>query len=127
MTEGQSHKMGASRVGELVQAAHWAFARQKAHAIDFWERNRDELKKQLKKLTESHDLTLCRTGRKPENPQLKYELAKAKGSLKQELANAPPEVQKEAAEKEKAEEVKKTEKKVEEAKKEEKKEEKKAE
>merc|ERR1711906_4233 len=46
MTEGQSHKMGASRVGELVQAAHWAFARQKAHAINFWERNRDELKKQ---------------------------------------------------------------------------------
>ena len=113
MAEGASHKMGASRVGELVQAAHvcstlltihfddcrlaqWAFARQKAHAIDSWERNRGELQKQLKTLTEAHDLTLCRTGRKPENPQLRYQLKKAKGSLKNELQSMPADVQKAA-------------------------------
>lgn len=116
MTQGQSNRMGASRVGELTQAAHWAFARQKAHAIDFWERNRRTLKTQLKKLTEQHDLTLCRTGRKPENPQLKYELDKAKGSLKKELKNMPPEAQKAAAEKEKEKKVEKAEKKVKEEK-----------
>merc|ERR1711998_466481 len=114
MTEGQSHKMGASRVGELVQAAHWAFARQKAHAIEFYSRNKRELKKQLKKITEAHDLTLCRTGRKPENPQLKYELEKAKGSLQKELANAPPEAQKAAAEKEQQKKVEEQQKKVDE-------------
>jgi len=118
MTQGQSHKMGASRVGELVQAAHWAFARQKAHAIEFWERNRDELKKQKKKLTEAHDLTLCRTGRKPENPQLKYELEKAKGALKNELSNMNPEAAKAAEEKQAEKKVEETEKKVEAAEKE---------
>jgi len=117
MTQGQSHKMGASRVGELVQAAHWAFARQKAHAIEFWERNRNELKKQLKKLTTQHDLTLCRTGRKPENPELKYQLDKAKGALKQELSNMPADAQKAAEEKEAEKKVEETEKKVEAAKK----------
>jgi len=125
MTEGQSHKMGASRVGELVQAAHWAFARQKAHAIEFWERNRDELKKQMKKVTEGHDLTLCRTGRKPENPQLKYELEKAKSSLKQELKNMPEAAQQAAKAKAQEKKVEASEKKVEEKKEEEKKEEKK--
>merc|ERR1711990_204674 len=98
MTEGQNHKMGASRVGELVQAAHWAFARQKAHAIEFYERNRRELMKEKAKITEAHDLTLCRTGRKPPNPQLKYELEKAKGSLAKQLANMPAEAQEKAKE-----------------------------
>merc|ERR1711998_291631 len=101
MTSGQSNKMGASRVGELVQAAHWAFARQKAHAIESYSRNRKELKEQMKKSTEAHDLTLCRTGRKPENPQLRYELKKAKGALKQELTNMPADAVKAAEEKEK--------------------------
>jgi len=127
MAEGASHKMGASRVGELVQAAHWAFARQKAHAIDSWERNRGELQKQLKTLTEAHDLTLCRTGRKPENPQLRYQLKKAKGSLKNELQSMPADVQKAAVAKAKEKEVADAEKKVEEVKEEEKKEEKPAE
>jgi hypothetical protein len=127
MTEGQNHKMGASRVGELVQAAHWAFARQKAHAIEFYERNRRELMKEKAKITEAHDLTLCRTGRKPPNPQLKYELQKAKGSLAKQLANMPAEAQEQAKEAEEKKSVEGAEKKVEEAKKEEKEEEKKAE
>jgi len=101
MTEGQSHKLGASRVGELVQAAHWAFARQKAHAIEFYDRNVKELHKQLKKVTEAHDLTLCRTGRKPENPQLKYELDKAKKDLQKQLQNMPAEAQEKAKDAEK--------------------------
>merc|ERR1712070_1079297 len=80
--------MGASRVGELVQAAHWAFARQKAHAIEFYARNRKTLMEQKKKLTEAHDLTLCRTGRKPPNPQLKYEQEKAKEADAEKKAEA---------------------------------------
>lgn len=127
MTEGQNNKMGASRVGELVQAAHWAYARQKAHAIEFYARNRKELMAQKKKLTEAHDLTLCRTGRKPPNPQLKYELDKAKKGLAKQLSNMPAEAQEKAkaAESEKKEEA--AEKKVETAKKEEKEAEKKSE
>jgi len=125
MTEGQNHKMGASRVGELVQAAHWAFARQKAHAIEFYDRNVKELRKQLKKATEAHDLTLCRTGRKPENPQLKYELDKAKKDLSKQLKNMPADAKEKVQEKAAEKKAEKAEKKVEEAKKEEKKEEKK--
>lgn len=127
MTEGAAHKMGASRVGELVQAAHWAFARQKVHAFEFYSRNRKKLKEELKKVTKQHDLTLCRTGRKPENPQLKYELNKAKKGLKKELENMPAAAQAKAKEKAAEKKADKAEKKVEAAKKEEKKEEKKAE
>merc|ERR1712070_591458 len=32
------------------------------------------------------DLTLCRTGRKPNSPQLKFELKRAKNKLKKEMA-----------------------------------------
>merc|ERR1712054_142414 len=82
MNSGQSHKMGASRVGELTQAAHWAYARQKAHAFAFYDLNVKKLKKRLKTAQKQHDLTLCRTGRKPNSPQLKFELKLAKKKLK---------------------------------------------
>ena len=118
LSAGESMKMGASRVGELKQAAHWAFARSKANSINVWEKNRVKLTKQMQKITKQHDLTLCRTGRKPENPQLKYELAQAKKGLKKQLKKMPA-----AAEKAK---IKKAEKKVKKAKKAEKKAEKKA-
>merc|ERR1719316_2620304 len=85
MTAGENKKMGDSRLGELTQAAHWAFARQKAHAISFYERNVSILKKRLKKITKQHDLTLCRTGRKPNSPQLKFELKRAKKAAKKAL------------------------------------------
>merc|ERR1711871_674651 len=127
MTQGQSHKMGASRVGELVQAAHWAFARQKAHAIEFYARNRKTLMEQKKKLTEAHDLTLCRTGRKPPNPQLKYELEKAKKGLAKQLSNMPAEAQEKAKEADAEKKAEAAEKKVETAKKDEKDAEKKSE
>jgi len=117
LSPGETMKMGASRVGELKQAAHWAFARAKANSINVWERNRKKLMKQMKQVTKQHDLTLCRTGRKPENPQLKYELAQAKKGLKKQLKKMPA-----AAEKAK---IKKAEKKVAKAKKAEKKAEKK--
>merc|ERR1711871_939718 len=77
--------MGSSREGELVQAAHWAFARQKAHAIDFFERNVSLLKKRQSKIQKQHDLTLCRTGRKPNSPHLKFELKRAKKALKKKM------------------------------------------
>merc|ERR1711939_765712 len=89
LSPGETMKMSASRVGELKQAAHWAFARAKANSINVWERNRKKLLKQMKKITKQHDLTLCRTGRKPENPQLKYELKQAKKGLKKQLAKMP--------------------------------------
>merc|ERR1711871_1888844 len=89
LSPGETMKMGAGRVGELKQAAHWAFARAKANSINVWERNRKKLLKQMKKITKQHDLTLCRTGRKPENPQLKYELKQAKKGLKKQLAKMP--------------------------------------
>merc|ERR1712070_295781 len=86
MTAGQENKMAASRVGELSQAAHWAYARQKSHALSFFDRNIKMLKKQLMKAQKQHDLTLCRTGRKPNSPQLKFELKRAKNKLKKEMA-----------------------------------------
>merc|ERR550537_1903218 len=89
LSPGETMKMSASRVGELKQAAHWAFARAKANSINVWERNRKKLLKQMKKITKQHDLTLCRTGRKPENPQLKYEMKQAKKGLKKQLAKMP--------------------------------------
>merc|ERR1712196_664881 len=110
LSPGETMKMSASRVGELKQAAHWAFARAKANSINVWERNRKKLLKQMKKITKQHDLTLCRTGRKPENPQLKYELKQAKKGLKKQLAKMPKAKDKKA--KKKVAKAKKAEKKA---------------
>lgn len=78
------------------------------------------LKKKLETLRTRHDLTLCRTGRKPESPELKYRLKQAKKNLKQEIAKLP-EAGEEATQKEESKaDDKKAEKKAE--KKEEKKE-----
>merc|ERR1712072_795333 len=117
MTMGENKKMGDSRLGELTQAAHWAFARQKAHAISFYERNVSILKKRLKKVTKQHDLTLCRTGRKPNSPQLKFELKRAKKSLKKQIKKMPAKAQKKAAKKALKKKVKKKMKKLKKAKK----------
>merc|ERR1712139_266355 len=117
MTAGENKKMGDSRLGELTQAAHWAFARQKAHAISFYERNVSILKKRLKKVTKQHDLTLCRTGRKPNSPQLKFELKRAKKSLKKQIKKMPAKAQKKAAKKALKKKIKKKAKKLKKAKK----------
>lgn len=110
MTEGENKKMGDAKQGELLQAAHWAFARQKAHAIDMYERNVNLLKKRLKKITKQHDLTLCRTGRKPNSPQLKFELKRAKKSLKKQIKKMPAKAQKKAMKKKLKKKVKKAKK-----------------
>merc|ERR1712167_129528 len=99
MTTGQSDKMAQSKEGELVQAAHWAFARQKAHALSFYDRNVGILKKRKMKLQKQHDLTLCRTGRKPNSPHLKFELKRAKKSLKKQIKKMPAKAKKKAAKK----------------------------
>merc|ERR1712054_212656 len=117
MTAGENKKMGDSRLGELTQAAHWAFARQKAHAISFYERNVSILKKRLKKITKQHDLTLCRTGRKPNSPQLKFELKRAKKALKKQIKKMPAKAQKKAAKKALKKKLKKKKKKLKKAKK----------
>merc|ERR1711970_440491 len=56
-------------------------------------------KKRLKKVTKQHDLTLCGTGRKPNSPQLKFELKRAKKSLKKQIKKMPAKAQKKAAKK----------------------------
>merc|ERR1719247_2437246 len=117
MTAGENKKMGDSRLGELTQAAHWAFARQKTHAISFYERNVSILKKRLKKITKQHDLTLCRTGRKPNSPQLKFELKRAKKALKKQIKKMPAKAQKKAAKKALKKKLKKKKKKLKKAKK----------
>jgi hypothetical protein len=89
LTPGESNTMSAGRVGELKQAAHWAFANQKAAHYAAWEKMRKKLTAEKTKVTQQHDLTLCRTGRKPENPQTKYELAQAKLSLQRQLDKMP--------------------------------------
>merc|ERR1711959_506068 len=52
------------------------------------------LKKRLKKIQKQHDLTLCRTGRKPNSPQLKFELKRAKKSLKKQIKKLPAKAKK---------------------------------
>lgn len=89
LTTGEATNMGAGRVGELKQAAHWAFANSKAGAYANWEKTKKALMAEKKKITQQHDLTLCRTGRKPESPQLKYELQMAKEGLKKQLNKMP--------------------------------------
>lgn len=89
MNAGQTAKAADSKFGELVQAAHWAFARQKAHAIDFYARNVKLLKKRQQKAQLQHDLTLCRTGRRPNSPQLKFEMKMAKAKLKKQIKKMP--------------------------------------
>jgi len=116
MNSGQSNKMGASRVGELSQAAHWAYARQKAHAFAFYDLNVKKLKKRLKKAQKQHDLTLCRTGRKPNSPQLKFELKRAKKKLKKQIKKMPAKSQAKAAKKKLKKKMKKAAKKVSKAK-----------
>merc|ERR1711907_153286 len=117
MNGGQSHKMGESRVGEMTQAAHWAYARQKAHAFAFYDLNVKKLKKRLKKAQKQHDLTLCRTGRKPNSPQLKFELKRAKKQLKKQIKKMPAKAQKKAAKKALKKKLAKQKKKVKKAKK----------
>jgi hypothetical protein len=123
MTEGVQSKTIAGQKGELVQAAHWAYAQQRTHNYEMYEKEMAAAKKRLEEARMQHDLTLCRTGRKPQSPELKYRLKKEKQELKQELDKLPSgdsaEV-KEQTEKESATE-KKSEKKAEEAKAEEKK------
>jgi len=116
LTAGQAHKMGASRLGELTQAAHWAYARQKAHTFAVYSRNVKKLKKRLKKTQKQHDLTLCRTGRKPNSPQLKFELKRAKKKLKKELKKMPAKAQKKAAKKALKKKMAKNKKKIKKAK-----------
>merc|ERR1712159_753778 len=112
MTSGQSHKMGSSRQGELVQAAHWAFARQKAHAIDFYGTNVAKLKKRRDLYQKQHDLTLCRTGRKPNSPHLKFELERAKKALKKQIKKMPAKAKKKATKKALKKKAKKAKKKA---------------
>merc|ERR1711959_87212 len=88
MTAAQEKKTHDSRFGELSQMAHWAYAQQKHHSLTFYDRNVKMLKKQLKKAQKQHDLTLCRTGRKPNSPQLKFELKRAKKSLSKEMSKS---------------------------------------
>merc|ERR1711934_701359 len=114
MTTGQSDKMAQSKEGELVQAAHWAFARQKAHALSFYDRNVGILKKRKMKLQKQHDLTLCRTGRKPNSPHLKFELKRAKKALKKQIKKMPAKAKKKAAKKALKKKAKKAKKKGEE-------------
>merc|ERR1711959_389564 len=45
------------------------------------------------------DLTLCRTGRKPNSPHLKFELKRAKKSLKKQIKKMPAKAKKKAAKK----------------------------
>merc|ERR1712196_505607 len=61
LSPGGTMKMSASRVGELKQAAHWAFARAKANSINVWERNR---KKQLAEMPKAKDKAKVKTAKK---------------------------------------------------------------
>merc|ERR1711934_296081 len=127
MSDGSVSKTSASQLGELTQAAHWAYAQQRTHNYEVFDHQIKLLKKKLETMRTRHDLTLCRTGRKPESPELKYRLKQAKKNLKQEIAKlpaAPGESQEEEKEAEKEKEEKKEEEKKEEKKEEEKKEEK---
>merc|ERR1711937_1060346 len=127
MSDGSVSKTSASQLGELTQAAHWAYAQQRTHNYEVFDHQMKLLKKKLENLRTHHDLTLCRTGRKPESPELKYRLSQAKNKLKQEIAKLPEagdeakdgankgQEKKEAAKAEKKEEAKKEEAKKEEA------------
>merc|ERR1712072_179504 len=84
MSDGSVSKTSASQLGELTQAAHWAYAQQRTHNYEVFDHQIKLLKKKLETLRTRHDLTLCRTGRKPESPELKYRLKQAKKNLKQE-------------------------------------------
>merc|ERR1712178_513191 len=75
------------------------------------------LKKRLKKAQKQHDLTLCRTGRKPNSPQLKFELKRAKKQLKKQIKKMPAKAQKKAAKKALKKKLAKQKKKVSKAKK----------
>jgi len=114
MSEGGLSKTMAGQMGELTQAAHWAYAQQRTHNYEVYATKIKKAKKEMAKITKQHDLTLCRTGRKPQSPELKYRLKQAKKALKGEINKLP------TAEKKKAE-AKEEKKKVEKAKKEEKK------
>merc|ERR1711907_35910 len=89
MSDGSVSKTSASQLGELTQAAHWAYAQQRTHNYEVFDHQMKLLKKKLESLRQQHDLTLCRTGRKPESPELKYRLKQAKANLKNELAKIP--------------------------------------
>jgi len=111
LSAGELQKSGAGQVGELRQAAHWAYAQSKAHTWNTYQQQRAKLKKEAKEIELQHDLTLCRTGRKPPNPQLKFELQTAKKGLQKQLSKmagaeaAAPGAAAEEASEEKAAEV----------------------
>merc|ERR1712199_60304 len=127
MSDGSVSKTAASQLGELTQAAHWAYAQQRTHNYEVFDHQMKLLKKKLENLRTQHDLTLCRTGTKPESPELKYRLSQAKNKFKQEIAKLPEagneakdganegQEKKETAKAEKKEEAKKEEAKKEEA------------
>merc|ERR1711934_385239 len=112
MSDGSGSKTSASQLGELTQAAHWAYAQQRTHNYEVFDHQIKLLKKKLETLRTRHDLTLCRTGRKPESPELKYRLKQAKKNLKQEIAKLP-EAGDEATQKEESKEAEKKEEKKE--------------
>merc|ERR1711967_174553 len=96
MTGGEAAKLQNGKYGELVHAAHWAFGKQKAHSLAVYDHGVEKLKKRLKKIRVQHDLTLCRTGRKPNSPQLKFQLKMAKKKLGKQLAKMPAKAKKKA-------------------------------
>merc|ERR1711998_189016 len=116
MSEGGLSKSMAGQMGELTQAAHWAYAQQRTHNYEVFATRMKKQKAKLEKIRKQHDLTLCRTGRKPQSPELKYRLTQAKKELKGEIAKLPASEKKKAtakAEKKKIEKAKKEEKKAE--------------
>merc|ERR1712072_1660527 len=64
----------------------------------------------IKKVRTQHDLTLCRTGRKPNSPMLKFQLKRAKSKLKKQLTKMPAKAQKKAAKKKLKKKLKKAKK-----------------
>merc|ERR1712195_32586 len=99
MSDSGVSKTAAGQMGELKQAAHWAYAQQRTHSYEVYETQVKKWKGKLKKLRAQHDLTLCRTGRKPQSPELKYRLTQAKKELKGELSKLPSKTEKKAEKK----------------------------
>merc|ERR1712166_372466 len=112
MSDSGVSKTAAGQMGELKQAAHWAYAQQRTHSYEVYETQVKKWKGKLKKLRAQHDLTLCRTGRKPQSPELKYRLTQAKKELKGELSKLPSKTAKKAEKKAVKKAAKKAEKKA---------------
>merc|ERR1719261_664807 len=82
LSPGETMKMSASRVGELKQAAHWAFARAKANSINVWERNRKKLLKQMKKGLKKQLAKMPKAKDKAKVKKAKKKVAKEKKAKK---------------------------------------------